>query len=138
MKLARIGLTLLFAALVHACSFGAEDSWQQRVPAAAISRSNPFEGKPEAVAAGRKLFVDHCAQCHGENAEGTRKKPSLHSERIRDARDGELEWFLANGNPAKGMPSWSKLPDQQRWQIVRYLKSLDLNPGTEPQDQGPK
>jgi mono/diheme cytochrome c family protein len=84
------------------------------------------------VAAGHKLFLDHCAQCHGENAEGKRKRPSLRSEVVRGARDGELEWFLANGNPAKGMPTWSKLPEQQRWQIVAYLKSLEPQPETHP------
>jgi len=24
----------------------------------------------------------------------------------------------------KGMPVWSKLPEPQRWQLVRYIKSL--------------
>jgi mono/diheme cytochrome c family protein len=24
----------------------------------------------------------------------------------------------------KGMPSWAKLPDQQIWQVISYLKSL--------------
>jgi mono/diheme cytochrome c family protein len=24
-----------------------------------------------------------------------------------------------------GMPSWSRLPEQQRWQIVSYVKSLN-------------
>jgi len=37
---------------------------------------------------------------------------------------GALFWFL-NGNLKHGMPpSWSRLPDERRWQLVSYLKSL--------------
>ena len=76
--------------------------------------------------AGRKIFVEHCAACHGIHAEGHGKKPCLRSTRVHNATDGELEWLLGNGELAKGMPSWSKLPDQQRWQLVTYLKNMDV------------
>jgi len=36
---------------------------------------------------------------------------------------GALFWFLY-GNLKHGMPSWSRLPDERRWQLVSYLKSL--------------
>ena len=53
-----------------------------------------------------------------------REPPNLHSERVRAATPGELEWLLKNGSMKNGMPSWSRLPEQQRWQIVAFLKSL--------------
>ena len=53
-----------------------------------------------------------------------RKRPSLRSDRIRTASDGDIEWFLRQGDMAHGMPSWSSLPEAQRWQIVAYLKSI--------------
>jgi len=31
---------------------------------------------------------------------------------------------LRNGSLRHGMPSFAHLPEQQRWQIVTYLKSL--------------
>src|SRR3977135_2051771 len=31
---------------------------------------NPVAGKPEAVSAGRKLFLEGCSGCHGAEAEG--------------------------------------------------------------------
>jgi hypothetical protein len=43
---------------------------------------------------------------------------------VQNATSGELVWFLRNGNLWLGMPSWSGLPVQRRWQIVTYLKSL--------------
>ncbi|HET9178815.1 MAG TPA: c-type cytochrome [Terriglobia bacterium] len=95
-----------------------------RAPASAYNLRNPYHGQPDTVPAGRKLFLRHCAQCHGGKAEGGRKAPPLRSSGIREAPDGILFWFLKNGNPRAGMPSWSGLPPEQRWQIVSFLKSL--------------
>ena len=95
-----------------------------RAPASAYRLQNPYDGQPNAVLAGRKLFLRHCAQCHGEKAEGGRNGPPLRSGRVREATDGVLFWFLKNGNLRAGMPSWSGLPPAQRWQIVSFLKSL--------------
>jgi hypothetical protein len=38
--------------------------------------------------------------------------------------DGDIEWFLRQDDLAHGMPSWSSLPGEQRWQLVAYLKSI--------------
>lgn len=89
------------------------------------ARSNPLAGNPEAVHAGALLYRDHCQQCHQADGTGDgKKKPSLKTERVRTATDGDLEWFLRQGDLAHGMPSWSSLPEAQRWQIVTYLRSL--------------
>ena len=93
-------------------------------PDNARARSNPYEGKPGAATAGRKLFLQHCAECHGKDGGGIGRAPSLHSLEVRQATSGQLEWFLRNGRLSRGMPSWSGLPPQRRWQIVAYLKSL--------------
>jgi cytochrome c oxidase cbb3-type subunit 2 len=95
-----------------------------KVPDKARNRLNPFAGEATAVAAGAKLFRQNCASCHGDDATGLSNRPSLHSERVRAASPGELEWLLKNGSMRNGMPSWSRLPEQQRWQIVAFLKSL--------------
>jgi mono/diheme cytochrome c family protein len=96
----------------------------QGAPAVASGLQNPYAGRPTAVLAGRKLFVRHCAQCHGQNAEGRGSTPPLSSSVVRETPDGVLFWLLKNGNLRAGMPSWSGLPPQQRWQIVSFLKSL--------------
>lgn len=112
-----LGGSLLFA--------GAGDGlWMTKVPERDRARHNPFDSEANAVAAGSKLFHQNCATCHGGEATGMEKRPNLHSERIRAATPGELEWLLKNGSMKNGMPSWSRLPEQQRWQIVSYLKSL--------------
>jgi mono/diheme cytochrome c family protein len=93
------------------------------VPEGAAAESNPLPQGPDAAAAGRKLFGQHCAECHGEEAAGTRRGPSLMEERVRQATPGVLFWILTNGVVRHGMPDWSKLPERERWQIVTFLKS---------------
>jgi cytochrome c oxidase cbb3-type subunit 2 len=112
--------------LVSTLAFAVADgAWLAKVPARDHERTNPYQQQPDAVAAGRRIFLDHCAQCHGEDAEGTRKRPPLKSPRVQQqATAGDLHWLLVNGNMKKGMPSWSKLPDPQIWQVITYLKSL--------------
>ena len=112
-----IGPALLFAAV-------GDGLWMIKVPDKARAKRNPFAGEASAVAAGAKLYRQNCASCHGHDATGLSNRPSLHSERVRAASPGELEWLLKNGSMRNGMPSWSRLPEQQRWQIVSYLKSL--------------
>jgi len=113
---------LLLSALAWAVADGA---WLERVPTRDHERSNPYQGQADAIAAGRRIYVEHCLHCHGENAEGTKKRPPLRSERVQQqATPGDLHWLLFNGNMKKGMPSWAKLPDQQLWQVISYVKTL--------------
>jgi hypothetical protein len=46
------------------------------------------------------------------------------------ATPGEIFWVVTNGVVRHGMPSWSKLPEAQRWQIVTFLQSLNASKGT--------
>ena len=94
------------------------------VPFSARSLRNRFAGDEKAAAAGRKLFKQHCAPCHGEDGYGRERAVNLHSPIIQDTPDGSLFWVLRNGRIRRGMPSWSQLPDQQLWQMVTYLKTL--------------
>jgi mono/diheme cytochrome c family protein len=106
-----------------------------RAPESARGRINPYEGGLEAARAGGKLFRRHCVECHGEKAQGSRRAPSLASRRVRAAPAGDVFWFLTNGNLAAGMPSWSRLPEPQRWQIVTFLQQLDSRPSAAPAPQ---
>jgi mono/diheme cytochrome c family protein len=95
-----------------------------QAPAKTRDWKNPYEGNAEALLAGKKLYDQHCSECHGANARGMRNAVNLRAPSVQNATPGELVWFLRNGNLFHGMPSWSGLPDQRRWQIVTYLKSL--------------
>jgi len=89
------------------------------------NRTNPLAARPESVSAGALIYKENCQQCHNADAMGDgHKKPPLKIDRIKAATDGDLEWFLRQGDLSHGMPSWSRLPEAQRWQLVAYLRSI--------------
>jgi mono/diheme cytochrome c family protein len=116
-------LTAAVAALVVGLA-AADGSWLQHVSEADRQKANPYAGQADAIAAGGKVFADRCVKCHGSDALGRRNKPSLRSDRVQHATDGEIFWLLKNGNVSRGMPRWSGIPEPTRWQIVAYVKSL--------------
>jgi mono/diheme cytochrome c family protein len=125
LKLKAITVGLIFCA---AASFAVVDhSWADHVSDADRKRVNPYAGQAEAIAAGSKMFADHCAKCHGADALGNRKKPSLRTDEVQSASDGELFWLLKNGFLKRGMPTWSSIPEPSRWQIIAYVKSLGVS-----------
>jgi mono/diheme cytochrome c family protein len=99
-----------------------------KVPEKARAKPNPLQYDPDAVAAGGKLYEQHCAECHGAKAGGTKRGPSLMQELVEQATPGALFWILSNGVVRHGMPDWSKLPEQQRWQLVSFIKSFRAAP----------
>lgn len=120
-------LTLILVLIVASTLLlgaAASNRWDH-VPAKDRARRNPLEEDPEAVAAGALIFRNHCVECHKADAMGDgKKRPALRSQRIRAATDGDIEWFLRQGDLSHGMPSWSSLPEAQRWQLVRWIRSI--------------
>ncbi|HEX7895050.1 MAG TPA: cytochrome c, partial [Terriglobales bacterium] len=64
--------------------------------------------------------------CHGADGTGmqTKRSADLQLTIVQQQTDGTLFWKITNGNARKGMPSFSKLPEQQRWQLVLFLRTL--------------
>ena len=121
----RIAGTAVFAMLIVPLAFGrGKGSPIQHAPAAASRQTNPYEGQQQARRAGAKLFRRECAACHGADARGLGEALPLAAPEVREASPGALFWVLRNGSIYRGMPSFSHLPDEQRWQVVTYLKSL--------------
>lgn len=107
--------------------YAAGSNWLQKVPAAVREKKNPYAGQQKAIAAGARMFAEHCAPCHGQDALGRGERPSLRSPEVQQATDGEIFWLLKNGYRRRGMPSWSSLPEPTRWQIIAYVKSLGVS-----------
>ena len=90
-----------------------------------IGAKNPFSGDRVALAEGRKLFNWYnCSGCHGGHAGGG-MGPSLRDEDwIYGNRDDQIFDSIAHGR-AHGMPTWgTKIPEQQIWKLVAYIKSM--------------
>ena len=114
--------------LVAASWARAQQSGFHDAPASSQALANPYQGVAEAQT-GRELYGAHCASCHGGSAQGSGAIPPLAHSAAQTATDGELFWFITTGSVKDGMPSWSALPEQQRWQLVTYLKTLNGVPG---------
>lgn len=121
---ALLGFALTTSAFCQNPEYQQDAKWQ--APAEAASRANPLAGRPETAAGGQKLFRRNCVECHGADGSGLAKKHAadLKLSSVQQQSDGVLFWKITNGNPDRGMPSFSKLPELQRWQLVLFLRTL--------------
>lgn len=97
-----------------------DGSWT--APALASARANPLASRPQLSAGGRKLFGQRCSTCHGDDGRGTDRAPDIMSADVQVQTDGALFWKISSGNTRAGMPTFSFLPEPQRWQLVLYLR----------------
>jgi mono/diheme cytochrome c family protein len=120
-KYGLVGLVVT-AAIAWLPLFGQQPAFRN-APASAAAMKNPYAHSASAAAEGQKLYVQSCAPCHGKDRQGMGPAPALDSAAVSDAKAGELFWFVTNGKPDSGMPAWSSLPKNQRWEIVSFLQS---------------
>jgi PQQ-dependent dehydrogenase (methanol/ethanol family) len=74
----------------------------------------------------QELFRKNCAGCHGEDARGSAKAPGLAmNQRVAGESPEQLSAFLAQGNIAGGMPSFSDLSVTDRSALAAYLRRLN-------------
>lgn len=114
--------------LAQNVNYQQDPSW--RAPEEATQRKNPLADKPQLAAGGRKLFLRNCVECHGKTGEGLKKAADLQLPVVQQQPDGVLFWKITNGNPDRGMPSFSRLPELQRWQLILHLRTLGKTEGT--------
>jgi glucose/arabinose dehydrogenase/mono/diheme cytochrome c family protein len=124
-------------ALLNLPSLKAQDKAFHDAPASASQTKNPYAGKKAAATAGAQLFADNCAKCHGEKGQGMGNVPSLGRGPAQAAPDGEVFWYVTKGDIRNSMPSWEKLPVEQRWQLVTYVKMLKTTAAAAPKAPSP-
>ncbi len=114
-------LFMLAAALfAQNANYTPDPAW--KAPATAAQARNPLAGVPDALHHGHDLFKAQCAVCHGAEGQGTSDAPSFHLAAVQRQTDGALFWKITNGNPEKGMPTFTSLSDTDRWSLVSYLR----------------
>jgi len=131
MKLGRIRygtMAIFFSAIFLGAFAMAQSGGFHGAPDSAKQQKNPFEGQESAVQDGKKLYGRNCLACHGKGGQGSGNVPPLKCK-LDKVSAGEVFWFITKGDKDNGMPSWAALPEDQRWQIVSYVKSGELGAG---------
>jgi mono/diheme cytochrome c family protein len=107
---------------------------------------NPVTPTEENVAAGAKLYLDHCGGCHGvpsnpESAFGRSFNPPVPGffKDPPDMSESQNFYAIRHGIRWTGMPAWSKtLTDSQIWQIVTFLGNIQKLPPAAEKVFGPQ
>ncbi len=111
------------------------DSVRANTPPEIAEMENPLAGDERAVEDGRKLYLQRCALCHGNNgtgrgpaAFGMKPKPLdfSHAEHMEAVTDGQLYWAIQHGSPGTPMPAWkSVMNEREIWKIVAFIRTLE-------------
>ena len=109
---------------------GAQGSTPWVAPESEKGKKNPVPSDKKTIEQGEKVAKVNCVSCHGPQGKGNgpaavalNPKPAdWTSKRVQDDPDGELFWKITTGRVA--MPSWRHLPENDRWAVVRYIRTL--------------
>ena len=106
----------------------AQAAWE--APAGEKAKKNPLPADGKTVEQGKKVAQVNCVSCHGAKGKGdgaaaaalNPKPADWTSKKVQAESDGEIFWKISTGRGA--MPSWKFLPENDRWALVRYIRSL--------------
>ncbi|MGH9325199.1 MAG: c-type cytochrome [Terriglobia bacterium] len=101
--------------------------------------SDPYAGDLVAMTQGRRLFVwFNCAGCHGGHGGGG-MGPSLRDQVwLFGGSDAAIFASISEGR-GEGMPAWgTKIPADQIWKIVAYIKSMRTPQEPDPPSETPQ
>ena len=96
----------------------------------------PYPRKLPALASGKKLYLENCAQCHGETGKGDgtgresmKPKTPLPANFTDPERMAGISPFKAFNTQSFGlegtaMASFAALSEEQRWELAFYIMSL--------------
>jgi mono/diheme cytochrome c family protein len=94
--------------------------------------TNPTPNTPDALAAGQALYQTHCASCHGNTGKGDGPQASGLPAPATALATAHQEWsdgvfhIRMISRAKNGMPSFKDtLTEEQRWQIIRYVRSIE-------------
>ncbi len=112
----------------------AEEEQHEAVPEEYASLTSSVESGDEAIAAGKALYEEYCAPCHGAEGRGDgphaivlEHKPADFTDphMAEEMTDAAFFWRISEGIPDEDMPPFKdKLSAEQRWQLVEYLRTF--------------
>jgi mono/diheme cytochrome c family protein len=117
---------------VIAASFTFTQAKPWPVPDKAAKTANPVKTDAASVAAGKALWSQHCASCHGKSGLGDGSKAAqlktqpddFSKAAFQGQSDGSLYYKVAEGRD--DMPAFKKkIPDTEDiWSLVNYMRTL--------------
>ena len=122
-------MVLLSSALVALSEEQSKTQWT--APAAEARKKNPVAANESSLAAGQKIYLQRCVECHGKTGNGDGPDAAdlgIHPAKLSDPAmrtqtDGELFWKITVGK--KPMPNYrTRLSPTDRWNVINYLRSL--------------
>ncbi len=123
-------VALLAYCITAAATMQAADNPFHDAPSSAKAMKNPYAGQQAAIDAGKIVYARNCLACHGRTLQGTGNVPSLADGKLKGVTAGEVFWFITKGDKDNGMPSWSFLPEEKRWQVVSYVEAMSSGKAT--------
>lgn len=134
MNLRAAAVGAILCAGLFACN--SKPAAESKIPQEEVSRKNPVESNPAAIAEGKRLCgATDCALCHGKDGDGKGVlakdiNMSTHDwrkpESLAHFTDGELSYLILKG---KGrMPAYDgRETPEHVWQIIDYIRSLPVS-----------
>ena len=101
------------------------------------SNANPTATESPAQR-GQAFFLLHCASCHGEHGRGTAlvaasKPPDFQDRGWQSSRtDQQILDVIVHGKPGTPMIGWPMLSDQERTDLVAFIRSLNVSATPHP------
>ncbi|MGB2591206.1 MAG: cytochrome c [Candidatus Acidiferrum sp.] len=132
LRLRKLLFASLLALIVVVIAVALYQSSQWKIPEEARLRKNPVPLSAAALASARVIYMDKCANCHGQTGKGDGPDAASYyptpasladASRMSRVTDGEIFYQISQGR--KPMPSFKKrLTEEQRWQLVLFVRSL--------------
>lgn len=104
-------------------------------PEEAKKLKNPVPRNEQALQAAKAIYMEKCVNCHGETGKGDGPEAMMYDPapadlsgaHAREKTDGEIFYQITEGR--KPMPPFKdQLTEEQRWQLVHYVRTLAAQP----------
>jgi len=136
-KLLFASILALICTVIAYAVFQSDRPWV--VPEEIKKLKNPLLPSETTLKAARRVYVDECAQCHGDHGKGDGPEAAMHSPAPADftdaghmngVTDGGIFYQISEGR--KPMPSFKKrLTEEQRWGLVLFVRSFSRRNSSE-------
>jgi cbb3-type cytochrome c oxidase subunit II len=125
--------------------------WRDEFPYQTFLQGSSSVQSRLSVENGKMVYLRRCAGCHGEKGDGKGEASNFFAIKPRDFTsgtykfrstpsgslplDGDLYRTVSAGIRGTAMPAWYVLSEQERWDVINYIKSFYPDFKTTPPEQ---